>query len=147
MQGSWTRRLGAASLGFMLGAVATAAPNTALSITLMLEDGDPLRDPPVFTWLGAVLGLILPLIAGYWPARRFGPPGFLGSLAGCVAGLVAALALPIPLLEATGTPYQSASFAGAALWMGAGVWCLAIVFVGGIVGLVRRQEPREPVRW
>jgi hypothetical protein len=142
--------LGAAALGFVLGAVATAAPTTALSITVMLESGDPMRDPPVFTWLGVVLGLLLPPIAGYWPARRFGPPGFLGSLAGCVAGMYAALGLPSLLLEATGTPWQSASFAGMAAWMGGGGWCLAIVFLGGIVGLVRRKgvsAPAEPVRW
>jgi hypothetical protein len=144
------RTLGGASLGFVLGAVATAAPTTVFLIALMLEDGDPLRDSPVLGWLGTVLVFLLPPIAGYWPARRYGLPGYLGALAGCVAGMVAAVALPGLLLEVTGTPSQSASFAGMAAWYGGGGGCLSIVFVVGIVVLVRRKVARTPVeagRW
>ena len=150
MHGSRARTAGAITLGFALGAGAAAAPSTLVLIALMLETGHPLRDPPVVAWLGVVLGLLLPPVAGYWPARRFGVSGFLGSVAGCVAGVIAALVLPIPLLEATGTPWQSTSFAGAAAWMGTGGWCLSIILFGGFVGLLRRQgasAPVEPMRW
>jgi hypothetical protein len=37
MQGSWARMLAGAAVGFVLGAVATAAPTTAFQVALMLE--------------------------------------------------------------------------------------------------------------